>query len=76
MVTVHLIPHSHQDAGWRKTVDEYYTGANRGQDQARVKSVFDGDIDELQKNSKRKFTAVDMKYFTMWYKRQNEDKKK
>lgn len=28
MVNVHVIAHSHNDAGWRKSVDEYFTGAN------------------------------------------------
>ena len=26
-LTVHVIPHSHDDVGWLKTVDEYFTGA-------------------------------------------------
>ena len=26
-VTVHLIPHSHDDVGWTKTVDQYFSGS-------------------------------------------------
>ena len=27
-LTVHVIPHSHDDVGWLKTVDQYFTGSS------------------------------------------------
>lgn len=76
MLTVHVIAHSHQDAGWRKTVDEYFTGSNKNQDSSHVKAILDGVTDELTRNSNRKFTIVDIKFFSMWYKNLDANKKK
>jgi alpha-mannosidase len=28
VLNVHLVPHSHDDVGWLKTVDQYFVGSN------------------------------------------------
>jgi len=35
-LTVHMVPHSHDDVGWQKTYDEYFTGMEQKIAHARV----------------------------------------
>lgn len=49
VINVHLIPHSHDDVGWKETVDEYY---NQGQIQ--VKQIYDSVVEALLENPKRR----------------------
>jgi hypothetical protein len=41
-MTVHIIPHTHDDVGWIRTVDEYFTG-----NEPNVALILDSVITEL-----------------------------
>ena len=66
-VYAHLIAHTHDDVGWLKTVDEYYTGSNDKNAHACVRLILETTIDELIKDPTKKFTYVEMKVFSMWW---------
>jgi len=71
-LTVHVVPHTHDDVGWRKTAEEYFTGGRVLTDErAAVAMILDTLIDELMRDPRRTFTYVEMKFFTMWYKVQD-----
>eukprot|EP00298_Acanthocystis_sp_HF-20_P018118 c21903_g2_i1.p1 GENE.c21903_g2_i1~~c21903_g2_i1.p1 ORF type:complete len:963 (+),score=436.86 c21903_g2_i1:56-2944(+) len=70
---VHLIPHSHDDVGWLKTVDQYYAGLQEGIQQASVKSIISSVVDALAKNPDRKFVQVETAFFTRWWNEQTSE---
>jgi len=72
-VWVHLIPHSHDDVGWLKTIDEYYTGYDPySYTPASVRDIISSVIYELSIDERRRFTQVEIKFFSMWWNEQNE----
>lgn len=70
MLYVHLVPHSHDDVGWLKTVDGYFNGARTDIQDANVEMTIDTAIGELIKDPNRTYTQVEMKFFSMWWKKQ------
>ncbi|KAH9308254.1 hypothetical protein KI387_036165, partial [Taxus chinensis] len=73
-INVHLVPHTHDDVGWLKTVDQYYVGSNNSIQGACVKNVLDSLILALQEDPNRKFVYVEQAFFQRWWREQSEEK--
>ena len=74
-VNVHIVPHTHDDVGWLKTVDQYYYGSNQGQQDASVQYILDTVIPELQNDPNKRFVYVEIAYFWRWWNEQTETMK-
>ena len=74
VLNVHLVPHTHDDVGWLKTVDQYYYGTNNTIQHANVNSIISSVIRALQEDHRRTFTYVEMAFFSMWYNEQHPTK--
>lgn len=73
--TIHVVPHSHDDVGWLKTVTEYFDGSKNDIQSTNVEVELTAIIDALVDNPKRKFSEVEIKFFSMWWDHQTEEKK-
>ncbi|XP_068150676.1 lysosomal alpha-mannosidase-like [Drosophila tropicalis] len=72
MINVHLVPHSHDDVGWLKTFDQYYYGAENQIQHAGVQYILDSVVQELLKDSNRRFIQVETSFFFKWFNEQSE----
>lgn len=71
-LTVHIVPHTHDDVGWLKTVDQYYQGANNSIQHAGVQYIIDSVIQALLANPERKFVYVEQAFFQRWWRQQTD----
>ncbi|XP_057465092.1 probable alpha-mannosidase At5g13980 [Actinidia eriantha] len=71
-LNVHLVPHSHDDVGWLKTIDQYYVGSNNSIQGACVQNVLDSLVPALLADKNRKFIYVEQAFFQRWWRDQNE----
>jgi len=67
-----MIAHTHDDVGWLKTVEEYFTGLTNWVQQASVVQTIDTMILELIDDPTKRFTYVEMKFFSMWWREQTD----
>ncbi|OMO99296.1 hypothetical protein COLO4_13372 [Corchorus olitorius] len=71
-INVHLVPHTHDDVGWLKTVDQYYVGSNNSIQGACVQNVLDSMVTALLADKNRKFIYVEQAFFQRWWRDQSE----
>lgn len=72
-LNVHIVPHTHDDVGWLKTVDQYFYGANNSIQHAGVQYIIDSVVAELDKDPKRRFIYVEMAFFERWWREQDNN---
>ncbi|KAL0858609.1 hypothetical protein ABMA27_012444 [Loxostege sticticalis] len=67
VLNVHIVPHTHDDVGWLKTVDQYYYGMNNSIQKAGVQFIIDSVVKELWEKEDRRFVYVETAFFWKWW---------
>ncbi|XP_063836095.1 lysosomal alpha-mannosidase-like isoform X1 [Ostrinia nubilalis] len=67
LLNVHIVPHTHDDVGWLKTVDQYYYGSRNMIQKAGVQYIIDSVVKELWEDPKRRFIYVETAFFWKWW---------
>lgn len=70
-IKVFLMPHSHDDVGWLKTVDDYFYGGDQNTQWAGVQYTIDTVVTELAQNPTYKFSIVEMAFLYRWWNNAN-----
>ncbi|KAM6389963.1 LOW QUALITY PROTEIN: lysosomal alpha-mannosidase, partial [Rhynochetos jubatus] len=70
LLNVQLVPHTHDDVGWLKTVDQYYYGARNELQHAGVQYILDSVVAQLATSPSRRFAYAEVAFLARWWPRQ------
>jgi len=73
VVNVHLVPHTHDDVGWLKTVDQYYYGNRNDIQRATVQNIINSVLKELAWNADRKFIYIEQAFYQRYMEEHQDD---
>lgn len=71
-LNIHMIAHTHDDIGWRKTVDEYYYNSNKTITIQGVQYILDSIFPVLSTDQNKKFIYVEIGFFQRWWNEQED----
>lgn len=71
-IYVHIVPHSHDDVGFRKTLDQYFSGSHDMIIRSGVQYIIHEVIQELEADPAKRFTYAEMAFFMRWWRNQND----
>jgi lysosomal alpha-mannosidase len=71
-INIHLVPHSHDDVGWLKTVDQYYYGTQKHIQYAGVQYIISSSIEALIGHPHRRYIQVETAFFWKWWQHQED----
>ncbi|NXE85545.1 MA2B1 mannosidase, partial [Cochlearius cochlearius] len=72
LLNVHLVPHTHNDVGWLKTVEQYFYGVRNEVQHAGVQYILDSVVAQLVANPSRRFIYVEVAFLARWWRQQDE----
>ncbi|KAI4366648.1 hypothetical protein MLD38_022497 [Melastoma candidum] len=64
---VFVVPHSHNDPGWKLTIEEYYETQSR--------QILDTIVESLSQDTRRKFIWEEMSYLERWWRDASESRR-
>ena len=74
VLNVHVVPHTHDDVGWRKTVTQYYYGWNDTLDRrGAVREILSTVVQALTEHEARTFVYAETKFFSLWWQELQEN---